>query len=93
MNIGVAALSSAPSPTGSVSVAKAMRVNGIAENVAPVIRKSRTRPRAVRHVRRPATATSRRDASVTRASAAQTGPTSGAAMRMNSQTAPHTAPR
>ena len=93
VNSGVAALSSAPTPTGSVSVAKAINVNGIAENVAPVTRKSRTRPRAVRQVRRPAIATRSSAASVTRISAAQTAPTSGAAIRMNRKTAPHTAPR
>ena len=93
VNSGVEALSSAPMPTGSVSVANAISENGIAENVAPVNAKSSQRPRAVRHVRRPATTTRITAASATRISAAHTGPTSGAATRMNSHTAPQTAPR
>ena len=93
VNSGVDAFSSAPMPTGSVSVANAISVNGIAEKVAPVKAKSSQRPRAVRQVRRPATATRMTAASATRTSAAHTGPTSGAATRMNSHTAPQTAPR
>ena len=71
----------------------AISENGIAENVAPVNAKSSQRPRAVRQVRRPAMATRMTAASATRISAAHTGPTSGAATRMNSHTAPQTAPR
>ena len=81
-------------PTGSVTVAKAISVNGIAENVAPV--NSEVEPPAAGPP--PASGVPRRPrgsaaASATRTSAAHTGPTSGAAIRMNSHTAPQTAPR
>ncbi len=93
VNKGVAALSRAAKPAGSVRVAMAMNVNGSAENKAPTTTKLATRPRMTGSVRIPANA-SRTSAPITsRISAAQTGPTCGAAIRMNRKTAPQTAPR
>lgn len=93
VNSGVAALRSAAKPAGRVTVANAINVNGTAENIAPTIRNPVKRPRTAANVSRPATATSKSAPIARRISAAQTGPTSGAAMRMNKKTAPQTAPR
>ena len=93
VNSGVAALSSAVNPVGSVRLANAMQVNGIAANVVPTIVNATTRPRIAANVRRPAKA-SRTDAPIaSRISAAHTGPTSGAAIRRNRNAPPQTAPR
>ncbi len=93
VNSGVAALRRAVKPAGSVTVAMAMSVNGTAENSAPTMRKVVIRPRATRRVAGPPN-TSRTAAPIaSRISAAQAGPTSGAAIRRNRNAAPQTAPR
>jgi hypothetical protein len=93
VNRGVAAFRRAVKPAGSVRVATEISENGIAANSAPTITNERSRPRAARHVRGPAT-TARIAAPIARRiSAAQTGPTSGAATRRKRKAPPHTAPR
>ena len=90
---GVVAFRTAPNPTGSVSAENAMSVKGTAENAAPATMKPSGFARTSGHVRRPKS-TSRIAAPIAmRISAAQTAPTSGAAMRSERNAAPQTAPR
>jgi hypothetical protein len=90
---GVEAFRTAANPVGSVSVAMAMSVNGIAENAAPTTANVLRSRRAMAHVRRPAISRRMNAPIAIRISAAHTGPTSGPAIRRNRKAAPQTAPR
>ena len=93
VNNGVAAFSNAVNPAGSVTVATAISVPGTAENRAPTIRKVVTRPRTIRSIAGPATASRTTAPTASRISAAHAGPISGAAIRRKRNAAPQTAPR
>ena len=93
VNNGVAAFSNAVNPAGSVTDAIAMSVPGTAENRAPTMRNVVRRPRAIRSIAGPATASRTIAPTASRISAAHAGPISGAAIRRKRKAAPQTAPR
>ena len=93
MKSGVEALRIAPNPTGSVSTAIEMSVNGMAENAAPAMANARRFCRAIGQVRRPKIASRMSAPIAIRISAVQTAPTSTDAMCMNRNAPPQTAPR
>ena len=91
--IGVAALRSAPMPVGSVSDPYAIRLNGMAEKVMPTTTNAIGCARKVGQARLPKRASRTIAARPMRTSAAHSGPTCGAATRMNRKEPPQTAPR